>query len=228
MATLRNIIKDLRKQGHTIRYENRKGGGLLIKSIDKVKFSGYEGNELARQIKGVNLTIRQQSHIENITPQKGVWGQSRKGVELPKALQSKLRRVQRIWRKSQPNTTEKVTKANVLYNLRTYGAEETMRRLNQRERYGQGYALFENINALKERIERFSTIILSKEEVIKAVNLNEVLDKIEEKRLIFQDKWIEEINNIIYNCEKINNKANKKTRMSNIEYALLNMLKVMK
>lgn len=221
MATLRNIIKDLRKEGHTIRYENRKGGGLLIKSIDKVKFSGYEGNEIARQIKGVNLTIRQQSHIENITPQKGVWGQSRKGVELPKALQSKLRRVQRIWRKSQPNTTEKVTKANVLYNLRTYGAEETMRRLNQRERYGQGYAYFENIDALKERVNRFGSfpIILS--------TLQIVLDKIDSKRLIFKDKWIEEINNIIYNCEKLNAGADKNQQITNKEYALNTMLKVM-
>lgn len=222
MATLRNIIKDLRKQGHTIRYENRKGGGLLIKSIDRVKFSGYEGNELARQIKGVNLTIRQQSHIENITPQKGVWGQTRKGVELPKALQSKLRRVQRIWRKSQPNTTEKVTKANVLYNLRTYGYEETIRRLNQRERYGQGYAYFENIDVLKVRVERFGSFPRI------ANNLQNVLNKIEEKRLVFMDKWIEEINNIIYNCEKLNAKANEETQMNNVEYALINMLKVMK
>lgn len=222
MATLRNIIKDLRKQGHTIRYENRKGGGLVIKSIDKVKFSGYEGNELARQIKGVNLTIRQQSHIENITPQKGVWGQSRKGVELPKALQSKLRRVQRIWRKSQPNTTEKVTKANVLYNLKTYGYEETMRRLNQRERYGQGYAYFENIDALKARVERFGSFPRI------ASNLQSVLNKIDEKRLIFKDKWIEEINNIIYNCEKLNSAVNDETKMVNIHYALDNMLKVMK
>lgn len=222
MATLRNIIKDLRKQGHTIRYENRKGGGLVIKSIDKVKFSGYEGNELARQIKGVNLTIRQQSHIENITPQKGIWGQSRKGVELPKALQSKLRRVQRIWRKSQPNTTEKVTKANVLYNLKTYGYEETMRRLNQRERYGQGYAYFENIDALKARVERFGSFPRI------ASNLQSVLNKIEEKRLIFKDSWIEEINQIIYNCEKLNSSVDDETKMVNIHYALDNMLKVMK
>lgn len=221
MATLRNIIKDLRKQGHTIRYENRKGGGLLIKSIDKVKFSGYEGNELARQIKGVNLTIRQQSHIENITPQKGVWGQTRKGVELPKALQSKLRRVQRIWRKSQPNTTEKVTKANVLYNLKTYGAEETMRRLNQRERYGQGYAYFENIDALKERVNIFGSF------PVRLSGLQIVLDKIESKRLIFKDKWIEEINNIIYNCEKLNAGADKNQQITNKEYALNTMLKVM-
>lgn len=221
MATLRNIIKDLRKQGHTIRYENRKGGGLLIKSIDKVKFSGYEGNEIARQIKGVNLTIRQQSHIENITPQKGVWGQTRKGVELPKALQSKLRRVQRIWRKSQPNTTEKVTKANVLYNLRNYGAEETMRRLNQRERYGQGYAYFENIDALKERVNRFGSF------PIRLSTLQIVLDKIDSKRLIFKDKWIEEINHIIYNCEKLNGGADKNQQITNKEYALNTMLKVM-
>lgn len=220
MATLRNIIKDLRKQGHTIRYENRKGGGLLIKSIDKVKFSGYEGNELARQIKGVNLTIRQQSHIENITPQKGVWGQTRKGIELPKALQSKLRRVQRILRKSQPNTSEKVTKANVLYNLRTYGAEETMRRLNQRERYGQGYAYFENIDALKERVNRFGSF------PVRLSSLQIVLDKIEAKRLIFKDKWIEEINNIIYNCEKLNAGADKNQQITNKEYALNSMLKV--
>lgn len=221
MATLRNIIKDLRKQGHTIRYENRKGGGLLIKSIDKVKFSSYEGNKLARQIKGVNLTIRQQSHIENITPQKGVWGQTRKGVDLPKALQSKLRRVQRIWRKAQPNTTEKVTKANVLYNLRTYGAEETMRRLNQRERYGQGYAYFENIDALKERVNRFGSF------PIRLSTLQIVLDKIDSKRLIFKDKWIEEINNIIYNCEKLNAGADKNQQLTNKEYALNTMLKVM-
>lgn len=221
MATLRNIIKDLRKQGHTIRYENRKGGGLLIKSIDRVKFSGYEGNELARQIKGVNLTIRQQSHIENITPQKGVWGQTRKGVELPKALQSKLRRVQRIWRKSQPNTTEKVTKANVLYNLRTYAEEEAMRRLNQRERYGQGYAYFENIDALKERVNRFGSF------PIRLSTLQIVLDKIDSKRLIFKDKWIEEINNIIYNCEKLNAGADKNQQITNKEYALNTMLKVM-
>ena len=198
-----------------------KGGGLVIKSIDKVKFSAYEGNELARQIKGVNLTIRQQSHIENITPQKGVWGQSRKGVELPKALQSKLRRVQRIWRKSQPNTTEKVTKANVLYNLRTYGAEETMRRLNQRERYGQGYAYFENIDALKERVNRFGSF------PVRLSGLQIVLDKIESKRLIFKDKWIEEINNIIYNCEKLNAGADKNQQITNKEYALNQMLKVM-
>lgn len=221
MATLRNIIKDLRKEGHTIRYENRKGGGLLIKSIDRVKFSGYEGNEIARKIKGVNLTIRQQSHIENITPQKGVWGQSRKGVELPKALQSKLRRVQRIWRKAQPNTTEKVTKANVLYNLQTYGAEETMRRLNQRERYGQGYAYFENIDALKERVNRFGSF------PIRLSTLQIVLDKIDSKRLIFKDKWIEEINNIIYNCEKLNAGADKNQQITNKEYALNTMLKVM-
>lgn len=222
MATLRNIIKDLRKQGHTIRYENRKGGGLVIKSIDKVKFSGYEGNELARQIKGVKLTIRQESHIENITPQKGVWGQSRKGVELPKALQSKLRRVQRIWRKSQPNTTEKVTKANVLYNLKTYGYEETMRRLNQRERYGQGYAYFENIDALKARVERFGSFPRI------ASNLQSVLNKIEEKRLIFKDSWIEEINQIIYNCEKLNSSVDDEEKMVNIHYALDDILKVMK
>lgn len=222
MATLRNIIKDLRKQGHTIRYENRKGGGLLIKSIDKVKFSGYEGNKLARQIKGVNLTIRQQSHIENITPQKGVWGQSRKGVELPKALQSKLRRVQRIWRKSQPNTTEKVTKANVLYNLRTYGAEETMRRLNQRERCGQGYALFENIDWLITRLKSFAKI-----PPYEASNLQKVLYKIATKRLIFKDDWINSINMIVYDCEMLNvTEPDKKKKIQNVENALENILKV--
>ena len=48
--TLREIVNELRAQGHQVEIYNRKDGGILVKSIDGMSFKAAEGNTLARQM----------------------------------------------------------------------------------------------------------------------------------------------------------------------------------
>ena len=46
--TLRELVKELRSQGHQVEYYNRKDGSILIRSIDGIDYKGASGNAVAR------------------------------------------------------------------------------------------------------------------------------------------------------------------------------------
>ena len=55
-STLRNLIQELIKEGHEIEYRERTDRGLVVTSIDGVKYKGKKGNQVVRSLTGASLS----------------------------------------------------------------------------------------------------------------------------------------------------------------------------
>jgi hypothetical protein len=154
--TIRQTINLLRSQGHKVTYYERRDGGVLIKSIDGQRFSGATGNLYARAMSGQTLSVNRAKQLGNIT-----WSGKRLQSQIPsseKEIKKKLVKVQRIWRKSFPKVDGKVppvgrkTAKKVKWSLEHRGKEETLRLLEEAEKYAKGKAYSKNIQQLADFI----------------------------------------------------------------------------
>lgn len=154
--TVRQTINLLRSQGHKVTYYQRRDGGVLIKSIDGQRFTGATGNLYARAMTGQTLSVKRATQLGNIT-----WSGKRLQSQIPSAekeIKKKLSRVQRIWRKTFPRVDGKVplvgrkTAKKVKWSLEHRGKAETMRLLEEAEKYAKGKAYSKNIQQLADFI----------------------------------------------------------------------------
>lgn len=178
--TLRQIIEQLRREGHHIEYVEDKPpkskktgkrttkGQIRIIQIDGVKYERNKslGNRRARELKGESLSQRQVSQIQEAR-ERAI--QKLRGKNpLPTDIEKTIKRIQRKIRASEKrkakeqgkDTIDKSTSTlrlktkTVREKLKKDGYEKTMQSLRNIERYWEGYANDSSIQALREMISQ--------------------------------------------------------------------------
>ncbi len=153
--TLKQVVKQLRNEGHSVTYYVRKDGGILIKTIDGQKFTGATGNMYARAMSGTTLSTKRANQLSRIT-----WTGKRAAKHIAdREVKRLLERVQRKWNKAFPHKKGEIppvglkTSKKVKWSLEHRGKEETMRLLSEAERYATGKAYTENIRQLANYVQ---------------------------------------------------------------------------
>lgn len=158
--TMRQTISLLESQGHKVTFYVRKDGGVLIKSIDGQRFTGATGNLYARAMTGQSLSVKRAKQLGDIT-----WSGKRAKSQISSKdidVKKKLQKVQRLWRKAFPKTNGQMpsvgrkTAKKVKWSLEHRGKEETMRLLEEAEKYAKGKAYSKNVSILATFIESAS------------------------------------------------------------------------
>ena len=156
---MRDIVKKLRNEGHSVSYYVRKDGGILIQSIDGQRFTGGTGNMYARAMTGTTLSTKRASQLSKIT-----WeGERAKSQIADREIKKQLEKVQKKWRQAFPHKRGEVpavglkTAKKVKWSLEHRGKEETQRLLSEAERYASGKAYTKNIELLIDRINDYIT-----------------------------------------------------------------------
>ena len=191
--TILDIIKELERQGHEIKYYHRKDGGYVITKMDGQHFSGKTGNAFARRMVGADISVARKVQLQMIRTPKGK--KPKKLSPLPENVKKALRKVQKAHKKQHPTIQGTVSTRGVRYRLEHYGEEETLLSLDKAYRYTQGYAYIDNVLHLLERIN----LDLSKED---SPEMEEVARLIEEKMLDFKEEWISKVYECLYEWEK--------------------------
>ena len=189
-----DIVKQLIAQGYSVDYYVRKDGGILIRSIDGQKFTGAQGNTMARKMVGATLSTARAKQLSwNV--QKLIKGVKKPKTKLETDIESELKKTQRLWRKTK--SKGRITKKKVREKIELYGRDETLNYLKRAQRYAQGYAYTENVLYLVDRLKglirkypKFSN------------QFNELINHILSIQNEFLEKWIEGCNDVIYKCEE--------------------------
>ena len=153
--TLRELVKELRAQGHQVEYYIRKDGSILIRSIDGVDYKdGAAGNKVARAMGAAldlnaELSQAREAQLKIIKPQG-------KRTPLPKALEVKLKKVQKIYNKNKvPLSQGRITKKLIRKIYQEEGEEAARKKLTRSQRYAEGYATNATIDAFITAIESY-------------------------------------------------------------------------
>lgn len=153
--TLRETIRLLQQEGHSISYYVRRDGGVLIKSIDGVKYSGAQGNIMARGLTDQSLSVKREAQLQKIT----YTGKRAQSYIPDREIKRALQKVQRKWNKAFPHKRGespiqgRKTAKGVKWSLEHRGREETLRLLSEAERYASGKAYSKNIETLAMFVE---------------------------------------------------------------------------
>ena len=168
--SVREIIYYLQETGHQITYYQRKDGGVLIRSIDGIKYLGAKGNIAARALVGVGISEARKKQLKYATKQRG-----RKKVVLSQDIESEYKRVKRLWKKAFKSKAGKPHHAGyfgigrIEFAYTHLGKEEALRRIHEAERYASGLAYTKNIEHLIEYI-REANLSLKSPELEKLAN----------------------------------------------------------
>ena len=196
--TIKDLAELLVEQGHDIKLRKRADGGYIISKIDGVSFKGASGNIKARMITGEKLSHARAFQLARIRPPKNVAPLTRSKPKLPEDLTKKLRKVQREWRKTHKDIGGTISVRGLRYQYETYGKESAMASLDKSYRYSQGYAYFENIQWMIERLKQMASKMDADEQSI----LERIIGKIQAKSVSFKEEWIHEVYQEIYEVEK--------------------------
>lgn len=193
--TTRQLVEFLQKQGHQVTYRIRTDGGVLITSIDGVKYKGATGNKVARWIAGEQLSERRGQQLQTITKQRKV--KPRKIQPTTPANLEKIRvRVMRKWRKA--NLRGSISKRNLKRMIEDRGIEGAAQYLEEMERRTEGKAYRASVEGLIARIEQ--DINSADEEDAKWLNTLKKL--IESKKDSFLQEWMQPIVDKLYEWEQ--------------------------
>lgn len=190
---LEEIIKILQKEGHKVEYSHRKDGGYIIRSIDGQRFSGKTGNAFARRLTGTSLSIARATQLARIRMPKGK--KQTKLLPIPEELKKMLRKTQREWRKKHPTIEGTISTRGLRYQIQKYGVEEARMSLDKAYRYSMGYAYFDNVAFLIERINQD----LAKNP---DSDMEDIVSLIQQKIAVFKEEWISPIYNALYDWER--------------------------
>ena len=184
---LREIVNELRKQGHQVEYYNRKDGSILIRSIDGIDYKGAAGNEVARNIGkslGLNVELSQarKTQLKIIKP-------SGKRTPLPKALEVKLKKVQKLYNKNKvPIAQGRITKKLIRQIYEEEGKEAAMKKLTRSQRYAEGYATNATIEAFISAVASYRILYKQGSQEYEALLQLEKDVKISSG--IIKDEWV--------------------------------------
>lgn len=206
-----DIVKLLQSYGHNVQYRVRKDGGILITSIDGGKYTAAKGNETARNMAGVSLSPKRATQLQSIRP--------KRLPALDPNLKKEIVKTQRIWNKLKKAGQQKGVAPEVYGKISTkkfrereeeLGTAETIKSLQELQRYAKGLAYSKNIDALLQRIDQMLPHLDEDERI----NFEEVYDLIDMNRETFREEWISPIYNIIYDFD--NNKITSLTALNRI------------
>ena len=213
--TLRELVKELRSQGHQVEYYNRKDGSILIRSIDGIDYKdGAAGNKMARAMgEAMNLNAElsqaRKTQLKIIKP-KG------KRTPLPKYLEVKLKKVQKIYNKNKvPLAQGRITKKLIREIYQEEGEEAARKKLTRAQRYAEGYATNATINAFLAEIERYRIFFKRGSQV--GEELKKLANDIKMSSGIIKDEWIKPAYDELY---KLNQGANPLDVIDNVRRIL--------
>ena len=183
MKTL-DVVHKLQSEGHTISYYVRKDGGILIRSIDGVRYTGASGNAMAREMAQVSLSEARTKQVKYAMRQRKL-----KKPSLSDPMMQEYKRVKKIWNKTfkakggVAHSAGYFGWSRIKYAKEHYGEEEAMRRIKEAERYAEGIAYSKNVEILASFIEDAGN----------KLNSQELLDLAEDVRAnaySIKDEWI--------------------------------------
>ena len=97
--TLREIVDELRKNGHRVTYRARNDGSIVITSIDGVSFSQKAGNKRARDMTNKQMTDAQRNQRQVNIPRASE-GRKSKLPSLTKTQKKNLKKINRVIKKT--------------------------------------------------------------------------------------------------------------------------------
>ena len=193
--TILQIAEKLQREGNIVSYRIRSDGGILITSINGKKYSGAEGNRVARSIVGQTLSEARKVQLESIKPKKGQSPLSRKLYQPDEELLKQLRKVQRIWRKNVDKSKGKITLKKLRWNIEHLGAARAKEKLDQALKYARGIAYSKNIDALLGYINELQNKLTLSSDI-------KALDNLKEEIILNSDnikeEWISSIYDLLY------------------------------
>lgn len=184
-------IKKARKEGHKIKVRKRSDGGYIVTSVDGVKYSGAKGNARVREITGSEVSKYQKTQLERITRNRPKHRKKAKPYNIDDEIRRAQNRINRKRRKNEVEGGGYISKKKIRYNIDQYGKEETLRRLQDAERYAEGYAYLDNVEWLISRLKSERDFSDYPNEWTK------IIDYIEAHKLKFKDSTLSEIYNIL-------------------------------
>lgn len=157
--TTREVVAELRQKGHHIKYRVRKDGGILITSMDRVKYTGAAGNKIARNLLAdkAQLSQARRTQLKIIRPSKG----KKPGQDvLDEKIKAEIKRIQKIYSKNKvPISQGRITRRLIRKIIEEEGKEAAMAKLARAERYASGYATSRTIEALCQYIEFLGQVV---------------------------------------------------------------------
>ena len=199
--TLRELVNELRSQGHQVEYYNRKDGSILIRSIDGIDYKGASGNAMARAI-GKSLNINAELSQARKTQLKIIKPKGKR-TTLPKALEIKLKKVQKIYNKNKvPISQGRITKRLVREIYKEEGEEAARKKLTQAQRYAEGYATNKTIDAFIEAIQHYQMAFKQGSQEYAA--LSQLINDIKRSSGIIKDEYILPAYQRLYDIKKGN------------------------
>ena len=214
MINMRKIVGELQSKGYKVTYRVRKDGGILITSIDGVKYKAAAGNKMARLLTGNVLSKRRTAQLTKITRERRV--KPRKiPVETPADLERYRKRVMRKWRKA--TLTGSISKRNLRKVIEERGFEGAKAYLEEMERHTEGKAYSGQIIALLSRIDQDIAVMYdSPDEVAELERIRQLItdnqDKITPDQIFQMFDWL-------YNWEK-----DSQARASDLRYKIESLL----
>lgn len=179
------IVAELQAEGHTIDFYVRTDGGILIRSIDGVRYpSGASGNARARQMVGASISEARIAQLKYATR-----AHKAKKPQLDDEIEKEYRRVKRLWNKrfkaqgGKPHPAGYFGKSRIRETIKIYGKKEALRRIHEAERYASGLAYSKNV-------EHLASYILESAEKLNSDELRKLSEDVSENAYMIREEWI--------------------------------------
>ena len=154
---------------YDIEYIKRKEGGIIIVSINGVKYNGKSGNVYFRKLANAPLSTAQKEAIRAGSSKKKAIAQAKaqglpkprkarkiKPIKLGKQLSKRLRKVRKAFKELDENQKRIVgtpTRKKILQSLKREGRKATIQKLKEAERYATGKIYSAQLDFMITRIE---------------------------------------------------------------------------
>lgn len=206
---LLNVIQELSKEGYQIEYRKRSDGGVLITSINGKRFRGSDGNNIARQIAGKQLSGAQTTaNLKNVTKYirktdfKKKHKVKFKRTQIAETDKKLIRMIQKLARKS--NGAGSTSRDMFRKMVKKFGLEEARQKLNEQLRHLQGFAYEGVVDAITDRISRLKLYFEGKgnEKLIDGL-----LEKIKDYKTEIREEYVNAFYRVIYKAEQTHSKS---------------------
>ena len=218
---------------YNVEYVKRKEGGIIIKSINGVKYKGKSGNVYFRKLANATLSNAQKEAIRAGSSKKKAIAEAKeqglpkprkarkkKPLKLGKQLSKRLRKTRKAFKELDENQKRIVgtpTRKKILQSLKREGRKATTQKLKEAERYAKGKIYSAQMEFIIKRIEE--TADMRGEDVSELVDFLRAHKNsfYEERFIAFKEemyKW--EINTISYETLLETTKQIFRTRISTL------------
>ena len=154
---------------YNVEYVRRKEGGIIIKSINGVKYKGKSGNVYFRKLTNTTLSTAQKEAIRAGSSKKKAIAEAKaqglpkprkarkkKSLKLGKQLSKRLRKTRKAFKELDENQKRIVgtpTRKKILQSLKREGRKATTQKLKEAERYAKGKIYSAQMEFIITRIE---------------------------------------------------------------------------